>query len=87
MDDDLMKVWVEETGVKHAQTGYKRLGFQNAMVSFDPFSGHLTDGLKNQLLEGNCDILILAIPAGCTSKCQPMHVCPNKPFKAILRKC
>ena len=27
------------------------------------------------------------IPAGCTSKCQPMDVCINKPFKAILRKC
>ena len=27
------------------------------------------------------------IPLGCTSKCQPMDVCINKPFKAILRKC
>ena len=27
------------------------------------------------------------ILAGCTSKCQPMDVCINKPFKAILRKC
>ena len=27
------------------------------------------------------------IPPGCTSKCQPMDVCINKPFKAILRKC
>ena len=27
------------------------------------------------------------IPAGCTSKCQPMDVCINKPFKANLRKC
>lgn len=48
MDDDLMKVWVEEIGVKHTQTGYKRLGFQNSMVSFDPFTAHLTDGLKNE---------------------------------------
>ena len=29
----------------------------------------------------------LAIPAGCTSNCQPMDVCLNKPFKAILQKC
>ena len=28
----------------------------------------------------------LMIPASCTSKCQPMDVCINKPFKAILRK-
>ena len=27
------------------------------------------------------------IPLGCTSKCQPMDVCINKPFMAILRKC
>ena len=27
------------------------------------------------------------IPLGCTSKCQPMGVCINKPFKVILRKC
>ena len=26
------------------------------------------------------------IPAGCTSKCQPMDVCINKQFKANLRK-
>ena len=27
------------------------------------------------------------IPAGCSSKCQPMDVCINKPVKANLRKC
>ena len=29
----------------------------------------------------------LMIPPGCTSKCQPMDVCIDKPFKTILRKC
>ena len=29
----------------------------------------------------------LMIPPGCTSKCQPMDVCLDKPFKTILRKC
>ena len=24
-------------------------------------------------------------PAGCTSKCQPLDVCINKPFKGVLR--
>ena len=55
------------------------------MLSFDIFAAHLTDGVKNQLLEGNTNIL--AMPTGCTSKCQPMDVCLNKTFKAILRKC
>ena len=27
------------------------------------------------------------MPPGCTSKCQSMDVCINKPFEAILRKC
>ena len=59
MDDDLMKVWVEDIWIKHVRAECQKLGFENA----------------------------LSIPAGCTSKCQPMDVCLNKPFKAILRKC
>ena len=55
------------------------------MLLFDAFAVHLTDGVKNQLLEGKSDIA--AKPAGCTSKYQPMDVCLNKPFKAILTKC
>ena len=45
----------------------------------------MTEGIKAQLLESKSDIL--PIPAGCTSKCQPMDVCLNKPFKAVLRRC
>ena len=66
------------------QAECKRPGFQNSMLSFNAFAAHLTDGLKNQLLEGNSNIL--AMPADGTSKCQPMDICPNKPFKALLRK-
>ena len=40
--------------------------------------------LEKQLLESNTNTL--TIPADCTSKCQPMDVSLNKPFKAILRK-
>ena len=55
------------------------------MLSFGAFAAHLTEGVKAQLLEVKSDIL--PIPAGCTSKCQPMGVCLNKPFKAVLRIC
>ena len=42
------------------------------MLSFYAFAVHLTV-VKNQLMEGNSDIL--ATPAGCTSNSQPMDVC------------
>ena len=58
---------------------------ENALLKLDAFATHLTDDVESQLLEAKTDTL--AIPAGCTSKCQPMDVCLNKPFKAILRKC
>ena len=75
-----MKIWVEEIWLKHTQAYCKRPGFQISMLSFDAFAAHLTDGVKNQLSEGNSNIL--AMPAGCTSKCQPMDVCLNKPFNS-----
>ena len=81
-----MKVWVmEEIWFKHSQAKCKRLSFQNSMLSFNAFAAYLTNGVKNQLLESISNIL--SIPAGCTSKCQPMDACLNKSFKAILRKC
>ena len=43
----------------------------------------MTEGIKAQLLESKSDIL--PIPAACTSKCQPMDMCLNKSFKAVLR--
>ena len=41
--------------------------------------------IQSRLVENKADILM--IPPGCRSKCHPMDVCINKPFKAILRKC
>ena len=82
---NLIKIWVEEIWLKNTQAECKRPGFQNSVLSFDDFAAHLTDGVKIQLLEGNSNIF--AVPASSTSKCQPMGVCLNKPFKAILRKC
>ena len=85
MDDDLMKVWVEDIWIKHIRAECQKLGFENALLKFDAFAAHITDDVESQLLEAKTDTL--AIPAGCTSKCQPMDVCLHKPFKAILQKC
>ena len=71
--------------VEICQRGLKQLGFDNSLLTFDAFSAHKTDDVQSKLVENKSDILM--IPLGCTSKCQPMDVCINKPFKAILRKC
>ena len=76
MDDDLLKVWVEDIWIKHIRTECQKLRFENALLTFDAFAAHLTDDIESQLLEAKTDTL--AIPAGCTSKCQPMDVCLNK---------
>ena len=30
---------------------------------------------------------LIRLPLGCTSKCQSLNVCINKPFKGVLRNC
>ena len=85
MDEGLMEVWVEDIWLKYVTKVSKQLGFDNSLLTFDAFSAHKTDDIQSKLVENKSDISM--IPPGCTSKCQPMDVCINKPFKAILRKC
>ena len=85
MGERLMHVWVEDIWLKHTKAMSEKLGFENLLPTFDAFSAHKTDEIQGKLIEKNTDILM--IPPGCTSKCQPMDVCVNKPFKAILQKC
>ena len=85
MDKDLMIVWLDEIWVKYVKKINKELGLENSLLTYDAFSAHKTDTVASKLNENKSDALM--IPAGCTSKCQPMDVCINKPFKAILRKC
>ena len=49
MDDDLMKVWVEDIWIKHIRAECQKLGFENALLKFDAFAAHLTDDV-----ESNC---------------------------------
>ena len=85
MDEELMHVWLEDIWLKHTKLMSQKLGFENSLLTFDAFSAHKTDEVEAKLVQNKSDILM--IPAGCTSKCQPMDVCINKPFKANLRKC
>ena len=85
MDEGLMEVWVEEIWLKYVREVSKQLGFDNSILTFDAFSAHKTDDVQSKLDENKSNILM--IPPGCTSKCQRMDVCINKPFKAILPKC
>ena len=80
-----MDVWLEEIWIKYVKKVSQEINFDNSLLTFDAFSAHKTDDVQKKLLQNKSDLLM--IPAGCTSKCQPMDVCINKPFKAILRKC
>ena len=48
---DLMKVWVEEIWFKHTQAKYKKLSFQNSMLSFNAFAASLTEWVKKAIIE------------------------------------
>ena len=76
---------MEDIWFKHTKAMSEKLGFENSLLTFDAFTGDKTDEIQGKLIEKNTDILML--PPGCTSKCQPVDVCINKPFKAILKKC
>ena len=52
---------------------------------YDAFKAHTIDEMK-AVLSTNSTNLIMMHP-GCTSKCQPLDVCINKPFKGVLRNC
>ena len=67
MNDDLLKVWVEDIWIKHIRNECQKLGFENTLLTFDAFVAHLTDDVGSQLLETKTNTL--TILAGCTSKC------------------
>ena len=84
MDEHLMKVWLDDIWLEYIKKVSKDIGFENSLLTYDAFSTLKTDDVESKLVQNKCDALM--IPAGCTSKCQLMDVCINKPFKGILRK-
>ena len=63
----------------------EKLGFENSLLTFHPFLARKIDEIQRKLIEKKTDILMIS--SGCTSKYQPIDVCINKRFKAILKKC
>lgn len=56
-----------------------------SMIILDSFTAHLTSSVMLQFASCNTEVEI--IPAGYTSKLQPMDVGINKPFKGNTRSC
>ena len=63
----------------------EKLGFENSLLTFHAFLAQKIDEIQGKLMEKKTDVLMIS--SGCTSKYQPMDVCINKRFKAILQKC
>ena len=85
MNDEFMQTWVDKIWLTHVRAASKKQGVYNSLSYFDAFKAHLTDSVKHHLIKEDSDTL--PIPAGCTSKCQPMDFCLIRPFKAVSRKC
>ena len=54
-----------------------------ALLVWDSFRGHLTEGVKALLARRNVDVAV--IPGGLTPVLQPLDKCINKPFKTKVR--
>lgn len=80
MTSGLMKDWVEVVWNERPGANF----YEESMLVFDAFRGHLTDELKDMLYEEQCDLAI--IPGGLTCKLQPLDVSVNKPFKQYIRE-
>ena len=52
---------------------------------YDAFKAHTTGEMKAVLSISSTNLIM--VPPGCTSKCQPLDACINKPFKGVLRNC
>src|SRR2546429_7798213 len=81
MDTNLMQKYVDYLNDVRVRNGTRE---DSAMLVYDLFRGHLEDSIKKRFRES--DVYLAVIPGGLTSKCQPLDVSINKPFKDHLRK-
>src|SRR5881227_1075316 len=76
MDTSLMQRYVDYLNDARVKNGTRE---DLAMLVYDSFRGHLEDSIKKRFRESN--VYLAVIPGGLTSKCQPLDVSINKPFK------
>ena len=77
MDGHLMKRWIRDVWIVHTQR-------RKALLVMDSSRAHCTEDIQDVLARANSNISF--IPGGCSSKCQPLDVSLNKPFKTICQK-
>ena len=63
----------------------KELNFNRSLMVYDAFKANTNDEMKAVLSINSTNLIM--VPPGCTSKCQPLDVCINKPFKGVLHNC
>jgi hypothetical protein len=80
MDQTLVLEWINRVWQKCPGA---LLNLHN-MVILDSVHGHTTEEVKKTFKSRNTDQVI--IPGGLTSMLQPLDVCINRPFKAVLKE-
>ena len=85
MDESLMFIWFDQVWKSYAEKKQNELDFNRSLLVYDALKEQTFDEMKVVLSISSTN-LITVIP-GCTSKCQPIDVCINKPFKGVLRNC
>ena len=71
-DESLMFIWFYQVSKSYAE-------FNGLLMIYDAFKAHTTDEMKTVLSINSTNLIM--VPPGCISKCQPLDVCINKPFK------
>lgn len=79
MDENLMLQWISKIWKPISQD------HPISMIILDSCTYHLTTAVMGEFAACNTEVAI--IPAGYTSKLQPMDVGVNKPLKAKIRGC
>ncbi|CAI7877376.1 unnamed protein product [Closterium sp. NIES-54] len=83
MDADGVLAWLDGTVNPYVNPRFGVRG-RKVMLVLDSYHGHLTDAVKAKF--GELNIVPAVIPAGCTSKIQPLDVAVNRSFKAAVRQ-